>query len=41
VKESLVLSPERQEDETEVRERGLEAPFFTCDFDIRLRPLGG
>jgi protocatechuate 3,4-dioxygenase beta subunit len=41
VKESLVLSPERQEDDTEVRERGLEAPFFTCDFDIRLRALGG
>jgi catechol 1,2-dioxygenase len=33
VKESLVLSPERHED-------GAEAPFSTCDFDIRLRPLG-
>jgi len=41
VKESLVLSLERHEDDTEVRERGLKAPFFTCDFDIRLRPRGG
>jgi protocatechuate 3,4-dioxygenase beta subunit len=41
VKEPLVRSPERHEDEAELRERGLEAPFFTCAFDIRLRPLGG
>src|SRR5215208_61964 len=41
VKEPLVRSPERHEDEAELRERGLEAPFFICDFDIRLRPLGG
>jgi protocatechuate 3,4-dioxygenase beta subunit len=41
VKEALVRSPERHEDEAELRERGLEAPFFTCDFDIRLRLRGG
>jgi catechol 1,2-dioxygenase len=38
VKESLVRSPERHEAEAELRQRGLEAPFFTCDFNIRLRP---
>ena len=41
VKESLVRSPEKHEDEAELRERRLDAPFFTCEFDIRLRPLGG
>ena len=41
VKESLVRSPERHEDQAELRERGLRAPFLTCDFDIRLRPVGG
>jgi catechol 1,2-dioxygenase len=34
VKESLVLTPQRHGD-------GAEAPFSTCDFDIRLRPLDG
>jgi protocatechuate 3,4-dioxygenase beta subunit len=38
VKESLVKSPEKQDDEAALRERGLETPFLTCDFDIRLRP---
>ena len=38
VKESLVRSPAKHEDEAELRQRGLEAPFFTCDFDVRLRP---
>jgi hypothetical protein len=41
VKQSLVLSAQRHEAESELRERGLEAPFSTCDFDIRLRPVGG
>jgi protocatechuate 3,4-dioxygenase beta subunit len=38
VKESLVRSPDRHEDEAELTERGLDKPFLTCDFDIRLRP---
>jgi protocatechuate 3,4-dioxygenase beta subunit len=41
VKESLVRSPDKHEDEAELRERGLDTPFFTCEFDIRLRPLAG
>jgi protocatechuate 3,4-dioxygenase beta subunit len=41
VKESLVRSPNKHEDEAELRERGLDTPFLTCDFDIRLRPLAG
>jgi protocatechuate 3,4-dioxygenase beta subunit len=40
VKESLVKSPDTHEDEASVRERGLDKPFLTCDFDIRLRPSG-
>jgi protocatechuate 3,4-dioxygenase beta subunit len=39
VKESLVRSPDKHDDEAELKERGLSEPFFTCDFDIRLRPL--
>jgi protocatechuate 3,4-dioxygenase beta subunit len=34
VKPALVRPLERHESD----ERGLDAPFFTCDFDIRLRP---
>jgi protocatechuate 3,4-dioxygenase beta subunit len=41
VKEALVRAPARHEDEAELKERGLSAPFYTCDFDIRLRPLAG
>ena len=37
VKESLVKAPEKHEDEAELREHGLDSPFFTCHFDIRLR----
>jgi protocatechuate 3,4-dioxygenase beta subunit len=40
VKESLVRSPDRHEDESELTERGLDKPFLTTDFDIRLRPAG-
>ena len=40
VKQALVRSPEKHGDVAELRERGLDAAFFTCDFDIRLRPLG-
>jgi protocatechuate 3,4-dioxygenase beta subunit len=38
VKEALVRSPNKHEDEAELKERGLDRPFLTCDFDIRLRP---
>jgi catechol 1,2-dioxygenase len=41
VKESLVLSPARHADGAEIRERGLSAPFSTCDFDVSLRPPAG
>ena len=37
VKPALVRPLERHEGS----ERGLDAPFFTCDFDIRLRPQAG
>jgi catechol 1,2-dioxygenase len=40
VKDSLVRSPDRHDDQAELRERGLDEPFLTCDFDIRLRPAG-
>jgi protocatechuate 3,4-dioxygenase beta subunit len=36
VKAALVLPLERHDGD----ERGLDAPFSTCDFDIRLRPSG-
>ena len=36
VKDALVRTPERHDGS----ERGLVAPFSTCDFDIRLRPAG-
>ena len=39
VKAALVRSLQKHDGEAELRERGLSAPFFTCDFDIRLRPL--
>jgi protocatechuate 3,4-dioxygenase beta subunit len=37
VKAALVASLEKHDSEAELRERGLSAPFSTCDFDIRLR----
>jgi protocatechuate 3,4-dioxygenase beta subunit len=40
VKAALVRPLERHEDAREIAERGLDAPFATCDFDIRLRPAG-
>ena len=39
VKEALVRSPDRHDDEAELEERGLDEPFLTTEFDIRLRPL--
>jgi protocatechuate 3,4-dioxygenase beta subunit len=38
VKESLVRAPARHDDQHELAQRGLERPFYTCEFDIRLRP---
>jgi protocatechuate 3,4-dioxygenase beta subunit len=38
VKPELVRPLTRQSDERALAERGLEQPFFTCEFDIRLRP---
>jgi protocatechuate 3,4-dioxygenase beta subunit len=39
VKEALVRSPDRHDDEAELKEHGLSEPFLTTEFDIRLRPL--
>jgi catechol 1,2-dioxygenase len=38
VKETLVRPLTRHEDEEELSERGLDAPFYTCEFDITLKP---
>jgi protocatechuate 3,4-dioxygenase beta subunit len=38
VKPSLVRRPARHDDEHELAERGLERPFYTCEFDVRMRP---
>lgn len=38
VKSALVRPLERREDEAEISSRGLDAPFFICEFDITLRP---
>ena len=38
VKPALVRPLTRHDDRGELAERGLSAPFYTCDFDIRLRP---
>ena len=40
VKEALVRAPDKHENEADLKERGLDQPFLTCDFDIRLRPAG-
>jgi protocatechuate 3,4-dioxygenase beta subunit len=39
VKEALVRPLEKHAGEAELDERGMSAPFFTCGFDVRLRPL--
>jgi protocatechuate 3,4-dioxygenase beta subunit len=38
VKSALVRPLTRHEDEEEVARRGLGAPFYTCEFDITLKP---
>ncbi|AHY46992.1 Dioxygenase [Rubrobacter radiotolerans] len=38
VKPELVRPLERCEDEAEISRRGLDAPFYTCEFDITLKP---
>ena len=38
VKPALVRAVTRHEDENERAQRGLDSPFCTCEFDIRLRP---
>jgi protocatechuate 3,4-dioxygenase beta subunit len=38
VKPALVRPLTRHEDEEEVARRDLEAPFYTCEFDITLKP---
>jgi protocatechuate 3,4-dioxygenase beta subunit len=38
VKPALVRALTRHEDEEEVVRRGLNAPFYTCEFDITLKP---
>jgi protocatechuate 3,4-dioxygenase beta subunit len=38
VKAALVRPLTRHAGERELADRGLDRPFFTCDFDIRLRP---
>lgn len=38
VKSALVRPLIRQDDEDELARRGLDAPFYTCEFDITLKP---
>ncbi len=38
VKTDLVRPLTRHEDEEELAQRGLDAPFYTCEFDIMLNP---
>jgi protocatechuate 3,4-dioxygenase beta subunit len=38
VKPALVRPLERHEEEHELTRRGLERPFYTCQFDVTLRP---
>jgi len=38
VKPALVRPLKRSEDEQALARRGLDRPFYTCEFDIRLRP---
>jgi protocatechuate 3,4-dioxygenase beta subunit len=39
VKPGLVRALTRHEDEEELTRRGLDAPFYTCEFDITLKPV--
>ena len=38
VKSALVRHLTRHDDEDELARRGLDAPFYTCEFDITLKP---
>jgi protocatechuate 3,4-dioxygenase beta subunit len=38
-KPSLTAKPERHDDPDELAARGLEQPFYTCRYDLALRPL--
>jgi protocatechuate 3,4-dioxygenase beta subunit len=38
VKSALIRPLSRHEDEEELARRGLDAPFYTCEFDITLKP---
>jgi protocatechuate 3,4-dioxygenase beta subunit len=38
VKPSLIRQPARHDDVDELAARRLERPFYTCEFDVRLRP---
>ena len=38
VKSALVRPLTRYDDEDELAQRGLDAPFYTCEFDITLKP---
>ena len=38
VKSALIRPLTRHESEEESARRGLEAPFYTCEFDIALKP---
>jgi protocatechuate 3,4-dioxygenase beta subunit len=38
VKSALVRPLARHDDEDELAQRGLDAPFYTCEFDITLKP---
>jgi protocatechuate 3,4-dioxygenase beta subunit len=38
VKPALVRPMARHDDDGELAARGLERPFYTCEFDVRLRP---
>ena len=40
VKPTLVRPLRKHEDEEEMAQRGLDAPFYTCEFDITLKPAG-
>jgi protocatechuate 3,4-dioxygenase beta subunit len=38
VKPALIRPLEKHEDEEDLAQRGLDAPFYTCEFDITLKP---
>ena len=38
VKESLIVPLERHDDQSSIAARDLDRPYFTCRFDVSLRP---